>query len=169
MTMPYAFFPATEEIVSDEPLIIRRVVRWGDCDAAGVVYTPRFLDYVVSAHEAFVSLLLGGPIHTMKGPLGVDFPVRGVEIDFRSRLPLDSQFDMEVRIGEVRTHTFDLHVVARFVLSEGKRQGPETFRARISPVTIDRVTKKAVPLPDEFRRRVQIYAAAHPHTPEDNQ
>lgn len=169
MTMPYAFFPATEEIVSDEPLVIRRVVRWGDCDPAGVAYTPRFLDYVVSAHEALISLMLGGPIHTMKEAAGVDFPVRGVEIDFRARLPLDSQFDMEVRIGEIRSRTFDIHVVARIAAAEGKREGPVTFVARISPVTIDHFSRAAVPLPAPFRARLEIYAAAHPYKPEDTQ
>lgn len=167
MTMPYAFFPATEEVISDEPLVIRRVVRWGDCDPAGVAYTPRFLDYVVSAHEAFISLMLGGPIHAMKGATGVDFPVRGVEIDFRSRLPLDSQFDMAVRVGAIRSRTFDLHITARTVVSEGKRQGPVAFVARISPITIDRASKAGVPLPQALRSRLEAYAAAHPHKPED--
>ncbi|MGX1789042.1 acyl-CoA thioesterase [Bosea sp. NPDC055332] len=167
MTIPYAFFPATEEIISDEPLVIRRVVRWGDCDPAGVAYTPRFLDYVVSAHEAFVSLILGGPIHTMKAAAGVDFPVRGVEIDFRSRLPLDSPFEMEARLGQIRSRTFDLHVIARIVVAEGKRQGPIAFVARISPITIDRASKAGVPLPQALRSRLEAYAAAHPHKPED--
>lgn len=167
MTMPYAFFPATEEIISDEPLVIRRVVRWGDCDPAGVAYTPRFLDYVVSAHEAFISLMLGGPIHTMKQAAGVDFPVRGVELDFRSRLPLDSQFEMAVRLGEIRERTFDLHITARIVVAEGKRQGPVAFVARISPITIDRASKAGVPLPQALRSRLEAYAAAHPHEPED--
>jgi acyl-CoA thioesterase FadM len=167
MTMPYAFFPATEEIVSDRPLVVRRVARWGDCDPAGIVYTPRFLDYVVSAYEAFIGLMLGGPIHTMKTAAGVDFPVRGVEIDFRSRLPLDSLFDMEARVGEIRSRTFDLHIAAKGIVSDGKRPGPLVFRARISPVTIDRFTKAAVPLPEALRARLETYAAEHPYTSED--
>lgn len=167
MTMPYAFFPATEEIISDEPLVIRRVVRWGDCDPAGIAYTPRFLDYVVSAHEAFISLMLGGPIHTMKAAAGVDFPIRGVEIDFRNRLPLDSQFDTAAWVGAIRSRTFDLHITARLVAAEGKRQGPVAFVARISPITIDRVSKAGVVLPQALRERLEAYAAAHPHQPED--
>lgn len=162
MTMPYTFFPATEEIISDEPLIIRRVVRWGECDPAGIAYTPRFLDYVVSAHEVFISLMLGGPIHLLKDELSVDFPVRGVEIDFRSTLPLDQQFDMDVRVGEIRSRTFDLHITACKVASEGKRVGPIAFTARISPVTVDHETRAAVALPEELKSRIAAYAAANP-------
>ncbi len=167
MTIPYAFFPTTEKIVSDEPLVIRRVARWGDCDPAGIVYTPRFLDYVVSAHEAFISLMLGGPIHQLKSAAGVDFPVRGVEIDFRATLPLDTQFDMEVRAGAVRSRSFDLHVVARKVEAEGKRTGAVAFLARISPVTVDRATRAAAAIPADLKSRIAAYAAAHPRKPED--
>lgn len=167
MTIPYAFFPTTEEIVSDEPLVIRRVVRWGECDPAGIAYTPRFLDYVVSTHEAFISLMLGGPIHQLKSAAGVDFPVRGVEIDFRSTLPLDAQFDMEVRVGAIRNRSFDLHVIARKVEAEGKRIGPVAFVARISPVTVDRATRAAAPIPKDLKARIAAYAAAHPRKNED--
>ncbi|MCE8018739.1 thioesterase [Halomonas sp. MCCC 1A11036] len=155
----YSFFPSTETVIGDAPLIIRRVVRWGDCDPAGIVYTPRFLDYTISAHEAFISLMLGGPLHSAKSGLGVRFPVRGVELDFRSPLPVDTQFDMEVRVGEIRSRTFDLHVTATRVTVE--HPGPVAFLARISPVTVDGASWSAVPLPDALRARIAAYADAH--------
>lgn len=166
MTIPYTFFPATEEVISDAPLILRRVVRWGDCDPAGIAYTPRFLDYVVSVHEAFIGLMLGGPIHMLKDELSVDFPVRGVEIDFRSTLPLDCQFDMIVQVGEIRSRTFDIHIRAFKVEAEGKRRGDLAFVARISPVTVDHATRAAVALPEKLKTRVAAYATAHPRPEE---
>ena len=156
----YSFFPSTESVIGDAPLIIRRVVRWGDCDPAGIVYTPRFLDYTISAHEAFISLMLGGPLHSTKTSLGVSFPVRGAELDFRSPLPVDTQFDMEGRVGEIRSRTFDLHVTARRVAPG--HPGPVAFLARISPVTVDGASWSAVPLPDALRSRIAAYADAHP-------
>ncbi|MBM2294490.1 thioesterase family protein [Sulfitobacter pseudonitzschiae] len=166
MTIPYTFFPSTEEVVSDEPLVLRRVVRWGECDPAGIAYTPRFLDYVVSVHEAFISLMLGGPIHMLKDELSVDFPVRGVEIDFRSTLPLDTRFEMVVHVGEIRSRTFDIHINAYKVEAEGKRRGDLAFVARITPVTIDHESRAAVALPEKLKSRVEAYAAAHPHQQE---
>lgn len=162
MTIPYTFFPATEEVVSDEPLTLRRVVRWGECDPAGIAYTPRFLDYVVSVHEAFISLMLGGPIHMLKDKLSVDFPVRGVEIDFRSTFPLDSQFEMVVQVGDIRIRTFDIHINAFKVEAEGKRGDELAFVARITPVTVDHQSREAVALPEQLKTRVEAYAAAHP-------
>lgn len=169
MTQPYAFFPATEQVICDQPLVIRRVVRWGDCDPAGIAYTPRFLDYVVSAHEAFISLMLGCPIHQMKGATGVDFPIRGVELDFRHRLALESQFDMTVALGEIRSRTFDLRITARIVPADGERQGPIAFIARISPIIVDHLTRASVPLPEALRARLKTYAAASSPLPQDTQ
>ena len=163
MTMPAAFYDATDAVVSDAPLVIRRVVRWGECDPAGIVYTPRFLDYCVTAYEAFLGQMLGGPLHATKHSMGVDFPVRGAELDFRSPLPLDAAFTMEVRVGAIRSRTFDLHITARHVVEEGKREGRTAFLARLTPVLVDPETRAAVALPEKLKERVEEYAARHPY------
>lgn len=155
------FFPATETVIDESPLIIRRVVRWGDCDPAGIVYTPRFLDYTVSAYEAFISLMLGGPMHSIK-KYGVGFPVRGVELDFCSPLPVDAQFDMEVRVGEIRSRTFDIHITATRVIATPQQSKQIAFLARISPVTVDEASWTAVSLPEALRLRIAAYADAYP-------
>lgn len=166
MTSP-DFFPATEAVIGESPLIVRRVVRWGDCDPAGIVYTPRFLDYTVSAYEAFIGLMLGGPLHSTETS-GVSFPVRGVELDFCSPLPVDAQFDMEIRVGEIRSRTFDLHVTATRVATPLQPR-QVAFRARITPVTVDGTRWTAVPLPDALRLRIAAYADAHPLHSETSQ
>ncbi len=107
------FFPSTEEVISTEPLTIRRVVRWSECDPAGVAFTPKFLEYAVSAQEALISLLLGGKIHTRKRELGIDFPMRGAELDFRSPLHLDATFEMIVTVLELRSRAVTWHLIVR--------------------------------------------------------
>lgn len=154
------FFPPTEQVVSDAPLVIRRVVRWGDCDPAGIVYTPRFLEFTVSAYEAFIGLMLSGPVHAAKGDLRVDFPVRGVELDFQSSLALGDQFEMTVRLGEIRTHTFDLVLEARRLQGPERAAGP-AFSARITPITVDPQSREARALPSALLSRLTTYAASH--------
>ena len=34
------------------PFTVMRTVRWGDCDPAGIIYTPRVLDYAMEILEA---------------------------------------------------------------------------------------------------------------------
>ncbi len=36
----------TEAVLADTPFVVRRRVKWGECDPAGVVYTPSFSEYV---------------------------------------------------------------------------------------------------------------------------
>jgi len=156
--------PTIESLVSFAPFTLRRVVRWGDCDPAGIVYTPRFLDYVVSGYEGFISHLLGAPLHGAKEVLGVDFPARGVELDFRVPLELESSFDLELRLGCVRTRSFDLHAKAIKIIA-GQR-GPVAFLARISPITIDPITRQAVSLPASLRTSLLAYSEEHSHIPE---
>ena len=151
-----------EEIVSTAPLVIRRTVRWGECDPAGIVYTPRFLDYVVSAYEGFVSLMLGAPLHGAKAALGVDFPARAATLDFRRPLALEDRFDMALRVGALRRRSYDLHIRA----TPPGQPGTVAFLARISPVTVYPRSRAAVALPPALRAAIAAYAAAHPLTPE---
>ena len=37
----------------------------------------------------------------------------------------------------------------------------------VGAITIDRASKAGVPLPQALRSRLEAYAAAHPHKPED--
>lgn len=50
---------STEHIISTIPCAIRRRVKSGECDPAGVVYTAAFSEYVISAAELFYGALFG--------------------------------------------------------------------------------------------------------------
>lgn len=135
--MPAAFRAPTDAIVSDAPPKIRRAVRRGECDPVGIVHTPRFPDCCVSAYEAFLGQMLDRPLRATIHALGADFPDRGVELDFRSPLPLETSFTMEARVGEIGTRTFDLRIVARHVAADCKRAGPVAFLVRLTPVVVN--------------------------------
>lgn len=163
MNAEVAWYPHVDRVVCEEPVILRRSVRWSECDPAGIVFTPRFLDFCVSAYEAFIGKMLGGPLHAAKEPLGIDFPMRGVEMDFRASLPALSLLEMEVRLGELRSRTFDLHIEGRRL----DKAGPGTaFRARLTPITVDRTTRAAVALPASLRAALEDYARQFPFIPE---
>lgn len=38
---------STEHVLSQLPFVVRRRVKWGECDPAGVVYTVTFSEYVI--------------------------------------------------------------------------------------------------------------------------
>lgn len=161
MQLSSAFYSPREDVVSHAPLILRRAVRWGECDPAGIVYTPRYTDYIVSAYQAFIGLMLGRSMHSAEHPSPVGFPVRGIELDFRQPMPVDTRFDMEVRVGDVRARTFDLHITAWTLDNDGERRQLPAFLARITSITIDKAKFESVALPDTFRSKIAAYAEAH--------
>jgi acyl-CoA thioesterase FadM len=77
---------STEHIINDTPLVIRRRVKWGECDPARVVYTVTFSEYVISAAELFYGSVFGTTPQVAKDKFGFGTPTRALTFDFRSSL-----------------------------------------------------------------------------------
>ena len=101
---------STEYVVSERPFVVRRRVKWGDCDPAGVVYTVTFGEYVLSAAELFYGYLFDGTPQRIKDEHGFGTPTRALSFDFQASLWPDEEFDMRVTVHEVRTRTYTLHI-----------------------------------------------------------
>ena len=48
---------STERVLSTTPFVVRRRVKWRECDPADVTYTVAFSGYVISAAELFCGFL----------------------------------------------------------------------------------------------------------------
>jgi len=127
--------------------VLRRRVKWGECDPAGIVYTPRFADYVVEAYLAFFESRFGAPPREILAPLNLGMPAKALNIVFKQSLWPDEMLEMSVEVGEVRTRTFDLRVVG----SAGKRIA---FDATISLICIETGLRESRPLPDFLREEL---------------
>lgn len=108
-----AMLDCSEKLISTNPVVVRRRVRFGECDPAGIVYTPVFSEYVISAFQWLMSTLLEGPMLSQLKRLGIDSPIKALNFEFRSGLEPEQVFDMTCRIAEVRTRTFRVDVLAR--------------------------------------------------------
>jgi acyl-CoA thioesterase FadM len=87
-------------------------VKWSECDSTGVVYTVTFSDYILSAAELFYGYLFETKPHRAKTRLNYGTPNRALSIDFRASLWPDDEFEMTVRVKEIRTHTYLLQIDA---------------------------------------------------------
>ena len=92
-----------ECVVSRAPFTVRRRVRWSDCDPAGVVYTGRFSEYVLS----FVNLFhaeLAQPLTYREwcGQMGVDTPCKAMALEFHRALWPDEEFCLRCHVPAVR-------------------------------------------------------------------
>lgn len=139
----------TESVISKVPFIVRRRVRFGDCDPAGVVYTPRFADYTVSAMELFLSDLMGGPY--LERLAGLETPLKALTFVFSAPLRPNDEFDMHVTVRELRTRTFDLAVVATL-------SSITVFEVAITPICITSGgDRRSVPIPETLRTLLTTY------------
>ena len=140
----------TERLVAQAPLTIRRRVIWGECDPAGVVYTPRFADYAASAATWFIRVVarpgLGDAVGT---------PMKAMTFEFFKTMKPDEVFDMVVFVTAIRERTFDLRIDARGL------DGDRRFSATMTPILIERATFKSVAIPDSCRKILAEYKDNH--------
>lgn len=142
---------STEFVIQTVPFIVRRTVKWGECDPAGVVYTVVFGEYVISAAELFYRYLFNeGPQHA-KDHHGFGTPTRGLTFDFRSSLRPDDEFEMEVSVDEIRSRTYSLVVHGRTLT------GTTVFIAKLTPICVIRGQRQAIPVPAILRDALLAY------------
>lgn len=144
---------ATERLLGRAPVIVRRRVLWGECDPAGVVYTPRFGDYLASAFGWFVRAVLDDRLKLDDGtPLGT--PMKALTLEFQRTLKVGDFFDMFVAIGEIRRRTFDVLITAKSPVGEVH------FTGSLSPILIKGSTFETVELTPAIREALDAYKLA---------
>jgi acyl-CoA thioesterase FadM len=151
-----------EYLLGERPLTVRRRVKWGECDPAGVVYTATFADYVISAAELFYGALFGTLPQQAKDELGFGTPSRALSFDFVRSLRPDEEFDMTVRVADVRSRTYVLDIAAT------TPHGEPVFNALLTPVCVARPERRSIDIPPVFRQTLLDYqrdCGGRPATP----
>jgi acyl-CoA thioester hydrolase len=139
------------ELLLESPVTLRRRVAWGECDPAGVVYTPVFSEYAVSAFQAFLACVLGEPLQEQLRKMDLRTPVRALSFDFQRSLYPDQWFDMSVWLCEIRGTTFAIQVVAT------DAEGQVVMTADLTAICTHYAERKSRPVPPEFRQRLEDY------------
>lgn len=136
------------------PFRMHRVVTWGETDPAGIVYTPRFLDYAVEAVEAWFKDVIGIDWYRLRRDHGMGSPMVHASLDFRKPLFPADPFSLEVIVEAVGGSSISYAVTGR------NQQGEECFTAKLVSAIIDAERIRARRVPDEFRTRIEAYRAA---------
>lgn len=143
----------SEKIISARPVVVRRRVKFGECDPAGVVYTPNFSEFALSAYQWLVSSLLEEPIFAAMRRLGFDSPIKAMSFEFMNMLQTEQVFDMTCLVTDIRRRTFDVEVTGR-----STDENPhKLFVARISPIMLSRTERRSIEIPDLLRQRLECY------------
>jgi len=147
----------TEYVLSESPFVVRRTVRWGDCDPAGVVFTGRFSEYLLGAVALFSDHMAGNTGTALGHAHGVDTPCRGLELAFEGTLWPRDEIDIACRVGEIRQRSWDILAEAR------KPDGQLIFTARFSPICVRRDARVGTDIPDSLRQVLARFAQQPSH------
>jgi acyl-CoA thioester hydrolase len=121
-------------------------VGFSDTDAQGVVYYGRYMPYFDLARTEYHRHL--GGVHLAN----VDFAMRAVSVEYVAGARFDDLLEIFVRVERIGT-TSITYDHAAYRISDGDEDTlMATAKATLVCIALDE--RRAVPVPDDFRRRV---------------
>ncbi|CAA7622764.1 Thioesterase [Magnetospirillum sp. LM-5] len=125
-------------------------VAWGDCDPAGILYTPRVFDYCNETLEGWYRDILGSAWMQMIAT-GTGSPMVHVECDFIRPMAPDLELTVSVRIERLGSASIT------FLIDGHGPTGDQHFAAKYVVCITDFKQAKAIPIPDALRERAEAY------------
>ena len=128
-------------------------IRFSHCDPAGIVYFPRFFDLLHQAMEDWFTCALNERFSELVMNKGLGTPTVSTHCDFLSPARFGDTLTIELTVARLGNASVEL-------LFQGSVQDRACLRCRHTICLFDRARAKAVPLPEDLRSRMQLYAAA---------
>jgi acyl-CoA thioester hydrolase len=126
-------------------------VRWGDVDAAGIIFYGSYIRFFEYA-ETELFRAAGLPYGVMFDELDIWLPRVHLENDFYHASKLDDLLEVSVFVGRVGHSSLRLDFQVR-----RKGESELIASAHFVLVTVKRSTFESVPVPDVLRRRLAPY------------
>ncbi len=140
--------------LDSHPFTVTRTVRWGDCDPAGIIYTPRVLDYAMEILEVWYREVVGVSWLTLNRERSMGVPTVRAELDFLAAPQPDQDMVLDLLVEDLGRSSITILVTGR------DRAGKAYFRAKLISCFISRPAFKPAAIPREFRDRIQDYRKA---------
>jgi 4-hydroxybenzoyl-CoA thioesterase len=126
------------------------LVRFAHCDAAGIVFFPRYFEMLNQTVEDWFAGPLGRSFKTMHIDEGVGVPTARFETDFHKPSRLEDLLTFQLSVQALGRASADLLIRASCV-----GEARATFRQRI--VFVDLHAMRARPWPDDLRARMSAF------------
>lgn len=130
---------------------IEERVRWGDVDAARIIFYGAYIRFFEIA-ETELFRAIGLPYGRAFDELDVWLPRAHLECDFRQAAQLDDLLEVMVYVGRIGHKSLRLNF-------EVRRNGETTLvaEAHFVLVAVKRNSFETVPVPEELKRRLAPY------------
>lgn len=127
-------------------------IRFGQCDAAGVVYTPNYFDIFNSVVEEWFSQALGLDYYAYLRERGVSFGYAHASADLLAPSRVAETLEVAVALGRIGRSSFALtfHVI---------KDGAEVVRGRAVLVAASVEAFRPIAIPEELRAALHAYEA----------
>lgn len=126
-----------------------RTVLFGDCDPAGVIYTPRVSHFIVEAVLEFQAWLLGGPAARSILAMGVLPPAKALSVVFSAPLTWDDRIELAVTCAAIGETSFKCVVLA------WRLDGEPAFSGTLTQVCVSPHSRRPVAIPSALRQALQ--------------
>ncbi len=129
------------------PFAIRQRVRFAETDMQGVVYYANYLVYAEVGRAAFLRRL--GVRRDALQAFGLDFAIGEASVRYHAPLRYDDEFDVRVRVGEVRGVSWAFHYAV------DRADGLRCADMTTVQVVFDPAWSKAVRIPEDVRAALE--------------
>ena len=126
-----------------------RKILFGECDPAGILYTPRICEYVVESALLYLTMALEQPFERFIFSQSMSLPARNIDVDFLKPLTWDDKIDLYAKVCDVRKHAYTIEITAL------NAAGETAFAGRITQVCISTEKKSLAPIPDRLREALE--------------
>ncbi len=132
---------------NNNPFRFRFRVRYGECDAQGVVFNARYADFVDIAVNEYVRTLFGDYQHLLDQDL--DIQVVSLTVNWKAPAKFDEVLEARIKAGRLGNTSFTLHL-------EFYRHGDDRFiaDADITYVVIQPSKMAKAVIPDSLREQL---------------
>jgi 4-hydroxybenzoyl-CoA thioesterase len=132
--------------------VSERVIRFAECDPAGIVYNPRFLEMINDLTEDWFDQALGVPFDPLHFERQLGVPVVNTHIEFLKACRLGDRLALELAIESLGRSSIVLRI-------RGLVKGEERIRLRhkVAMVSMKSMPYRATPIPDDLRNGMERF------------
>jgi 4-hydroxybenzoyl-CoA thioesterase len=145
--------PASAKSAAGRPYRTEIRVRFGDCDPAGIVFYPRYLEIFNALVEDWCRDELQYSFPELITQRGWGLPTVHLEVDFLAPSRFGDILSATLRVEKVGKSSVNINI------NLCSPDGGERVRGKVVLVLIDRKPHKAIPIPDDLRARMLAFRA----------
>jgi len=135
---------------------IEERVRWGDVDAAGIIFYGSYIRFFEIAEKELFRAV-GLPYGVVFDELNIWLPRVHLECDFHRAAQLDDLLEVSVWVGKIGTTSLRLNFEVRRKDRDDKIEEKLIATAHFVLVSTRRDNLQPIPVPEELRRALEPY------------